>query len=190
MIIDKFNRLIAYFEETKADVISGNLRSPEIASKWIYAQKHRNVAYDKAEFMRKVTIKNKVVDAKIQLLANTHAKIFINNEFVGEIYSRRSLSLLTEYDRILYLNATKYFKKGKNTIKVIAQSYKGNTGAGINFIAEVTTTNGKFEILSDTDWRSRSIDPKRKWKKSIEKDYRFIVIAPNFNTGRTSWIER
>jgi hypothetical protein len=190
MITDKFNRLIAYFEEAKTDVKNGTLDNPEIKSKWIYAPKRGKTAYKKAEFKREVKIRNPVKKAHLQLLADTHAKLYINNKFVGEIYSKQTLSLLTEYDRYLFIDATKYFKKGKNTIKVIAQNYRGSTGAGINFIAKITTTGGTFELISDKTWVARSIEPKRKWKKVIQKDYKFIVIAPNFKTGRTSWIER
>ncbi len=190
MIMDKFDRLISYFEETKEAIENGILTEPTIESKWIYASKRKQTAYKKAEFKREFTIKNKVKKAQLQLLADTHAKLYINDKFIEEIYSKRSLSLLTEYDRFLFLDVTKYFKKGKNNIKVIAESYKGKKGAGINFIAKITTTNGSFEVISDKKWMSRSVDPKRKWKKSISKDYKYPVIAPDFNSKRTSWIER
>ncbi len=61
----------------------------------------------------------------------------------------------TEYDRILFIDATKYFKKGANKIEVVAESYRGSKGAGINFIAEITTTNGSFEIISDDKWKKQ-----------------------------------
>ena len=190
LIMDKFDRLISYFEETKDAFYTEKFGSPEIESEWIYASKKRKTAYKKGEFKREFTIRNDVTNAKLQLLADTHAKLYINDKFIGEIYSKRSLSLLTEYDRILYLDATKYFKKGENKIVIQAESYRGRKGAGINFISKITTSNGTFEIISDEKWKSRSLDPKRKWKKSITKDYNSTVIAPNFDTDRTSWIER
>lgn len=189
MIMDKFNRLITYFEESKEAVNKGKLSTPTIKSEWIYAL-NKKTAYKKAEFKREFTIKSKVKNAKLQLIADTHAKLYINDKFVGEIYSKRSLSLLTEYDRFLYLDVTKYFKKGKNKIVIKAESYKGSKGAGINFISEITTTEGMFEIVSNKKWNSRSLDTKNKWKKSITKKYKYTIIAPNFNTDRTSWIER
>ncbi len=190
MIMDKFDRLITYFEEAKEAVNNGTLSTPVINSDWIYASKKGQIAYKKAEFKREFTIKNKVKNAKLQLLADTHAKLYINNKFIGEIYSKRSLSLLTEYDRFLYLDATKYFKKGKNKIVVKVENYKSSKGAGINFASEITTSNGMFEVISDKKWLSRSSNSKRKWKKSITKNYKYTVIAPNFKTDRTSWIER
>ena len=190
MILDKFNRLISYFEETKENIENSVLVEPTIESNWIYASKRKQTAYKKAEFKREFTIKNKVKKADIQLMADTHAKLYINNKLVDEIFSKRSLSLLTEYDRYLFIDAKKYFKKGKNVIRVEAYSYKGRKGAGINFISEITTTNGTFEIISNKKWMSRSIDPKSKWKKSITKEYKYPVIAPYFKTKRTSWIER
>jgi hypothetical protein len=190
MIMDKFDRLIAYFEETKEAIHDGILVEPTIESEWIYATRRRQTAYKKAEFKRGFTIRNKVQNAQLQLLADTHAKLYINDKLVDEIYSKRSLSLLTEYDRFLFLDVTKYFKKGKNQINIVAESYKGSQGAGINFIATITTTNGTFDVLSDKKWMSRSIDPKTRWKKSILKEYKYPVIAPNFDSKRTSWIER
>lgn len=190
MIMDKFDRLITYFEETKEDIQSDILKEPTIESKWIYAPKLRNKAYDKAEFKREFTINNQIENAQIQLIADTHAKLYINDKYVGEIYSRRSLSLLTEYDRILLLDAKKYFTKGKNKITIEAESYKGATGAGINFIGQIITNNGSFEVLSDEKWLSRSAESKSNWEKSIIKEYKFKIIAPNFDRKRTSWIER
>jgi len=190
MIMDKFDRLISYFEETKEDIKNGVLSEPTIESKWIYAVKYENEAHDKAEFKREFYIKDDIKSANIQLMADTHARLYINDNYIGEIYSRRSLSLLTEYDRFLFLDAKKYFSKGQNVIKIEAESYKGSTGAGINFIAEISTTDGSFEVISDEKWMSRSSDTKLEWQKSITKDYKFPVIAPNFNRKRTSWIER
>jgi len=190
MIMDKFDRLITYFEETKEDTQSDILKEPTIESKWIYAPKLRNRAYDKAEFKREFTINNQIKSAQIQLIADTHAKLYINDKYVGEIYSRRSLSLLTEYDRILFLDAKKYFTKGKNKITIEAESHKGTTGAGINFIGQIITNNGSFEVLSDEKWLSRSAESKSNWEKSIIKEYKFKIIAPNFDRKRTSWIER
>ena len=190
MIVDKFDRLIQYFEESKIAISDNSLDNPTIESKWIYASKRRSSAYSKAEFKREFSIRNKVEKAQIQLLADTHAKLYINNKFVDEIYSKRSLSLLTEYDRILFIDAKKYFKKGANKIRVVAKSYKGSKGAGINFIARISTKNGTFKILSDEKWKGRGIEPKRTWKKVITKDYGYEIIAPNFDTNRSSWIER
>lgn len=190
MIMDKFNRLISYFEETKEAIENDILSTPTIASKWIYSPKRRQVAYKEAEFKREFTIKSEVQKAQLQLLADTHAKLYINGKFVNEIFSKRSLSLLTEYDRYLFIDAKKYFKKGKNKIRVVAKSYKGSKGTGINFIAKISTSNGTFEILSDKKWVSRKADKNGKWKKAITKEYKYYVIAPNFETKRTSWIER
>jgi len=84
--MDKFDRLIAYFEETKEDIQNDILKEPIIESQWIYAKELRNEAYDKAAFKRQFTINKQVETAQIQLIADTHAKLFINNKFVGEIF--------------------------------------------------------------------------------------------------------
>jgi len=190
MILDKFDRLISYFEETKTAIKNNSLKNPTIESDWIYANASAKTSYEKAEFKHIFTIKDDIKSANIQLIADTHGKLYINDNFVGEIYSRRSLSLLTEYDRFLLLDAKKYFTIGENAIRIEAQSYKGDSGAGVNFIAEIVTTNETLEILSDSKWESRELNSNQNWEKSTVKDYKFPIIAPNFTKKRTSWIER
>ena len=191
MIVDKFDRLTAYFSEVSEQLANDTLINPEIKSKWLYCAKNRRRAYDKADFKKEFTIKGEINEAYLQLIGDSQAKLFINGKFVDEVFTRRSLSLITEYKRFLLLDIREYLKPGKNKIEVKARSYAGRTGAGFNLISEIKTDSGVQAILSDKTWLSKPSDNKKaKWRKAISKKYKYTVISPNFKTMRTSWIER
>lgn len=191
MIIDKFDRLIAYFNEVGEQIANDTLINPQIDSKWLYCAKSRRRAYDNADFKKEFTINGEINEANLQLIGDSHAKLYVNGEFVEEVFTRRSLSLITEYKRLLLLDIKKHLKPGKNKIEVKVKSYAGRTGAGFNLISEIKTDNGIQTILSDKTWLSKPSDNRKaKWKKAITKKYKYTVIAPNFKTMRTSWIER
>ena len=191
MIVDKFNRLISYFEETKSELKRGRLINPQIESKWIYCLKNRRRNYDKAIFKKEIVLNEKITSAFLQLLGDTHAKLYINGNYVDEVYAKRTLSLLVDYRRIKFLDISEYLKTGKNKIEVRVEKFRGNSGGGFNLIAEIKTSNRKILITSDESWKSKPAESKNaKWRSAVSKDYRYIVIAPNFETKRTSWIER
>ncbi|MCK5088281.1 MAG: hypothetical protein KAQ90_12205, partial [Melioribacteraceae bacterium] len=188
---DKFNRLISYFEETKSELKRGRLINPQIESKWIYCLKNRRRNYDKAIFKKEIVLNEKITSAFLQLLGDTHAKLYINGNYVDEVYAKRTLSLLVDYRRIKFLDISEYLKTGKNKIEVRVEKFRGNSGGGFNLIAEIKTSNRKILITSDESWKSKPAESKNaKWRSAVSKDYRYIVIAPNFETKRTSWIER
>ncbi|MEO8399394.1 MAG: hypothetical protein ABI550_06205, partial [Ignavibacteriaceae bacterium] len=129
-------------------------------------------------------------EAQLQLMADTYATLFINDEYVDQVYARRSLSLLVDYKRIKFLDISKFLKKGKNIIKVQVENFNKNGAAGINIISKIVLENDTLNILTgkDQNWQGKSDN--KTWQNVVEKDYRFEVIAPNFAAKRTSWIER
>lgn len=191
LILDKFNRLISYFKESEQQINNDTINSPEIVSSWIYCAKNRRRSYDKANFKKEFTLKGDVESALLQLIGQGHVKLYVNGEFVGEVFARSSGSLIVELKKYLFVDISNYLKSGRNNIEVRAESYRGNSGAGINVISEIKTDEETRLILSDKTWRSRPADKSNaKWKKPIIKKYRYPVIAPNFQTKRTSWIEK
>ena len=44
-------------------------------------------------------------------------------------------------------------------------------------------------LISDETWKVKGTEEKD-WHNAISKNYSNYVIAPNFETKRTSWIER
>jgi hypothetical protein len=191
MIEEKFDRMIQYFKEIKEQIDSDEIDDPLISSKWIYYSKSKKHRANEAKFRKTFRIEDKVDKAKLQLMADTYAKLYINGKYVNEVYVKRSLSLYTEYERIKMIDISTFLKKGKNTIEVVAEKFTNNKGAGINIISEITMGDEKLKISTDDSWRVKSLSIKRgSWKKAVEIDYPSLVIAPNFETGRASWIER
>lgn len=191
MIMDKFDRLITYFTEIKADLSAGKLTSPEISSSWIYCPLDTSSFVRKAEFKKSFKINGKINSAALQLIGDSFVKLYINDIYVDQVFVRRSLSLLTEYKRIKYLDITNYLNAGENHIKVVAENFGSTSSAGFNLISKIKTENEDIFIQSDETWLTKQLENKdAAWIGAKLKPYRFDVIAPNFNTKRASWIER
>ncbi|HAB51281.1 MAG TPA: hypothetical protein DCE80_03755 [Ignavibacteriales bacterium] len=197
MIEDKFDRLISYFQEIKENLLSQNLINfdPLLESKWIYLKDNEPTYPSKAEFTTSFELNSKPKEAYLQLLGDSYVQLFINGKFVDKVYARRSLSLLAEYKRIKFIDITSFLVGGRNSINVMAENFNSNNQAGFNLIVSIKSSDKEIIIISDDSnvsfakWYGRKSvsDP---WGKVVSKPYPFEVIAPNFKTKRTSWIER
>jgi hypothetical protein len=207
MIEDKFDRLALYFVEIKDEIlnfanldqmqVSTPLSSPIIKSDWIYLQLDDSMLSKKAEFTASIEFENLEdipKDASVQLIGDGYTKLFINGQFVDEVYVRRSLSLWTEYKRIKMIDVYKYLKKGKNIFTVEVENFNSKGSAGFNLTSNFGIEETCFETKSQSSirhftWNGR-VPGSTDWKPVITKDYPFPVIAPNFFNNRKSWIER
>lgn len=197
MIEDKFDRLSSYFQEIKENLLSQNLfrLNPLLDSKWLYFKTEDSTYTSYAEFTASFDLINKPDEAYLQLLGDTNIKLYINGKLVDKVYARRSLSLLVDYKRIMFVDIKPFLVIGKNSINIIAQSFSKQNGAGFNLIASIKTGSKEMFIKSDDDkssdikWLGRELNS-NSWKEVVSKPFPFEVIAPNFNTKRTSWIER
>ncbi|MAT58376.1 MAG: hypothetical protein CMF23_10440 [Ignavibacteriae bacterium] len=185
MIKDKIDRLVQYFEETKAAVKNDNLEIPLAKSEWIYCKVNDSTFAGKAEFVKKVNL-DKVDEAVIQLIGDTYSKLYINGKFVDEVYVRRSLSLYTEYDRIKTLDVKEFLTTGENEIKIISEIFADDGKAGFNLVGRI---NGEM-IYSDESWKAKPFDSQMEYTNAVKQNYRYELIQPNFDAKRTSWIER
>lgn len=200
MVIDKFNRMIMYFTEIRELLENGisfsnnnYFPSPELKNEWL-AIKIDEVSFAKeAEFKGEFFLDEIPNNAFIQLLADTHAEIFINNNFAGEIFARRSLSLYAEYFRVFYDDISKYLIKGKNEILIKVKNYNKNGAAAFNLTSSFDGQENIIDSYADSNnkinWYGSELNSNN-WKKCISIKYPHIIIAPNFKTGRRSWIER
>ncbi len=189
MVMDKYNRLIEYSEETKQQLKNGKLESPLIKSKWIYYPNPASTEGKYVTFSKKFNIQAEIKSAKLQIIADTYAKLFINGKYVTRVLAKRTGSLLVEYKRIKMVDISKFLKNGKNTITVEAKNFSPNGNAGINVDAQIITNNDTLEIHSDENWLVSTYGDKNRLP-AVPGNYPLNVIAPNFKTGRTSWIER
>lgn len=204
MIEDKFNRLISYFNETKHEIeklsnldqmtLIQPLSSPVISSDWIYLKENDTAYAKKAEFICEINLDNIPSNATVQLIGDGYTRLYINDKFVDEVFVRRSLSLWTEYKRIKMIDITKYFKPGKNVFFVEVENFGTSRAAGFNLTSNFGIDDITFETKSQENikhfvWKGR-VPNSDEWKDVSVKEYPFPVIAPDFFTKRSSWIER
>jgi hypothetical protein len=190
LIEDKFDRLITFFEEIKYELANDALTEPLISSKWIYCQKGEDNYHSNSIFKKQFSLSGNILTANVQLLGDTYSKLYVNGNFVDEVYVRRSLSLYTESERVKYLDISGHLESGENIIEVKVESFNRNPSAGFNLAGEIKTDEGTINILSDESWLTKPNDSSTDWEQAVSKPYAFEIVAPNFKTGRPSWIER
>lgn len=196
MIEDKFDCLMSYFDEIKSLLTNKQKKlNPLIESKWLYLKSSDTTYESKAEFMTTFELDEMPSEALMQLMGDTYVQLYINGKFVDRVYARRSLSLLVDYKRIKFLDIKSFLMKGKNSITLLSESFSKKNGAGFNLIASLKFEKSDLIIKSDdskespTKWLGREYGNDN-WREAVSKPYSFEVIAPNFKTKRTSWIER
>jgi len=197
MIEDKFNRLISYFAEIKEQLIADTALfpySPVMTNDWIYIKIKGDSLSSNSEFFTEFDLEKLPSQALIQLIADSYAKLYINEKFIDEVFVRGSLSLYTEYKRIKTIDVLPYLKKGHNNIRLEVVNYRPKGAAGFNLISFMPDNIFSFDSyandsLNNSRWFGRETGTKE-WKNTVSKKYPNEIIRPNFVTGRTSWIER
>jgi hypothetical protein len=207
LLMARYDRQISYWDETLHSFEeSGTINDPLIESQWIYHPEAHPEKRDssvtqvpRAFFRKEFVLGQSPTGAKIQLIGDTHARLWVNGKELGEVYARRSLSLLVEHQRVKMWEAGPLLKAGENIIAVEVANYNRFGSAGINVYAELKTSQGTTKILSDSTWTvATSVSDGWKlagvqgsgWQEAAAKPYPNEVIAPNFESGRLSWIER
>lgn len=206
-LMQRYDRQLQYWGETmRALEQSGVTTDPLIASQWIYHPQANPGRRDstlsqipRALFRKVFALNQPVSNAKVQLIGDTHARLWVNGVEVGEVFARRSLSLIVEHQRIKMWDVTSLLKPGDNVIAVEVANYNAFGSAGVNVYGELRSGSAATKIMSDSGWKV-SQEPAEGWRlagfddhswlNALPKPYPFQVIGPDFDTGRLSWIER
>jgi len=197
MIEDKFDRLFSYFSEVKDQLQTGSGSfpyNPSLKTDWLYVKVNNDSLSSKSEFMSEFGLDKLPTKAIVQLMGDSHAKLFINDKFVDEVFVRRSLSLYTEYKRTKWINILDYLKVGKNTLRIEVINYNPRGSAGFNLASylkdcQINLDSYASDIPNNAKWFGRELG-KIHWIKPVAKKYPYEVIAPDFSRERKSWIER
>mgnify|MGYP005852294953 CR=1 FL=1 len=113
-------------------------------AQWFYFYKEFDLFY---EFSKK-----KIKKALLQGIAANQMKIYINSEFVGEIFSRMSLSQLPIAKSVQMFDVTDKIQPS-SIICVEAINWAHGIG-GINVILHIDFEDGSFtEIITDNTWK-------------------------------------
>jgi hypothetical protein len=207
LLMARYDRQLSYWEETLHSVEeSGTINDPLIESQWIYhpqghpGKRDSSVSQVPRAFFRKeFVLTQSPASAKIQLIGDTHARLWVNGKELGEVSARRSLSLLVEHQRVKMWEAGPLLKQGENVIAIEVVNYNRFGSAGVNVYVELKMSQGAMKILSDSTWMvATSVSEGWKvagvqgsgWQEAAAKPYPNEVISPNFENGRLSWIER
>lgn len=203
----RYDRQAEYWQETIEELEkTGTVTEPLIESQWIYhpdANPGRRdssaVQIPRAFFRKLFNLDTLPENAKLQLIGDTHTRVWVNGAEVGEVSARRSLSLIVEHERIKQWSIMPLLRQGTNVITVEAANYNRFGSAGVNVYLELRNGSVTGKILSDSTWTvSEQADPAwrmaeysdKSWRAAQAKPYPFPVVRPNFETGRLSWIEQ
>jgi hypothetical protein len=194
-LLRRYDRQRSYWKEKIEQVRRGDFWvDPEIESKWIATQASH------AWFRKTFQAPADVSSAALQVIGDTHVKLWFNGSFLGELYARRSNSLSTEYQRIRVFDIFPLLRKTTNVIAAEAENFTPGEPGGINIYGELRGRNsGLLKITSDTTWKVTTAPPaawtgdsvdNTGWRHAGVKAYPYTVVRPDFESGRSSWIEQ
>lgn len=206
LLLQRYDRQAAYWNEIIEQIGKGNSTlDPLLKSQWVYHPRATlsdddSLIVPKAYFRKVFKAPKQLSSAKLQLLGDTWAKVYVNGKFVGEVMARRSLSLLVEHQRAKIFDIAPFLRDSANVIAVQAQSFEKNGNGGVNVYGEIVSADGTIQtILTDGTWKvsetgtdgwTEVMYNDATWVQASVKKYPFPVVQPNLATGRTSWYER
>lgn len=203
----RYDRQAQYWEE-EFRIIERDRRvtDPLIESQWIYHPNANPGKRDssapqvrKAVFRKTFELRQLPSSAKLQMIGDTQVRLRVNGADVGELYARRSPSLVVEHQRVKIWDISSFLRTGENVISVEASNYDRYGSAGVNVYAELRTGTELARILSDATWEvannslngpNDSPGVGQQWLPATPNPYPYIIVKPDFETGRVSWIER
>jgi hypothetical protein len=167
--IEAYDRLIKVWDDASVRVSKGGFAfDPRPPSQWIYhpAGFTEGRAIRHAFFRRTIEIGGSPPRrAGIQLYGDTHIKIFVNGQPVGEQFARQNLSAPVNPQLVKIYDIRPILKPGRNVIAIEARNYgteKANLEpggparcAGFHLYGEIVDGEGDGRvrtILSDGQW--------------------------------------
>ena len=207
LLMARYDRQVQYWEEALGIVErERRIENPLIESQWIYHPDANPAKRDSsarqvrtATFRKTFGLRQLPSSAKLQMIGDTQVRLRVNGTDVGELYARRSPSLVVEHQRVRIWDITSLVRVGENMITIEAVNYDRFGSAGVNIYAELRTGTNLAKMLSDATWevaseslgsRNDSLGDGRTWLPATPKQYPYLVVKPDFGTGRVSWIER
>lgn len=147
---------------------------------------------DSATFLKTVHLSKLPEQSMLQLIGDTYCKLFINEEFVGEVKARSTLTWDVEKERVRVFDITKFLHSGDNTFVIQAVNYDQHGSAGCNVFMVI----GNDTLTTDSSWKvAKGILPfdsfeRTRFASAAAYDNGWIISAPAFSMGLKSWIER
>ena len=149
-------------EQIKNDI---KFKDPFLESEWIWINDHDDSTRP-CYFRKTIEILEPVKKAILQCIAGNYMKVYLNNEYLGDVYSRFSLSALPIYSRVKIFDITKKLNEGENILAIEAWNFEGGKGAINIYGQNQLKYNLIQQIISDHWWVcSKKLQETDDWKK-------------------------
>jgi hypothetical protein len=157
-ILDNYTAIATIFQKKIIEIEQDlTWQNPNIPSHWIYSCQKKQ-PYQKLDtiFRKDIQLDSKPTSAFLQVICDSHAIIYVNGDQIGEMFSKRTLSILMLNRTVQIYNIASHLRAGKNTITIHNMNYLGGIGC-INVYGEIADQNGyPNQIISDTTWSACS----------------------------------
>jgi hypothetical protein len=164
-IIINFNWMSEFYAE-KSKQIQQKIawKDPNIPSQWIYLchQKKKGILLRTA-FRKDFTLNNSFEKVIIQVICDTHCRVWVNGQLVKEFFSKRTLSVLMLNNSIQCVDITSKCKVGENFLTIENMNYQNGVGM-VNVYGEISDASKKEILISDKTWIA-SNNPTEDWIK-------------------------
>ncbi len=186
-ILKLFDFLINCYKQ-KIEQIKTNVHftDPFLMSEWIWINDPEE-STSPIFFRKTIEILEPINNAVIQCIAGNYMKIYLNNEFLGDVYSRFSLSPLPIELRVKTFDITKLLKEGENVLAIEAWNFEGEKG-GINIYGQNKLKYNRIQHITSDNWWvcSRNSQETDEWRSLNYDDSDWEPVKsygrpPNFN---------
>ncbi|NOY61143.1 MAG: family 20 glycosylhydrolase, partial [Calditrichaeota bacterium] len=158
--------------------------------------KEADVEVPRLFFRKKIHLDSIPGKAYLQLIADSHAKVWVNEHEIGQVVARRTLSGIVENERVKAWDVSEHLREGENIIAVQVRNYVPKGKAAVNVWFEIPEK--KFIVHSDEywkvcdadfpHWRSAEFDDLY-WISAVPVENAWIISRPYFDHGLSSRIE-
>ncbi len=164
-IKQKYLWLIRFYND-KIDEIRTNSQwqDPNIPSELIYLDSSNIHNHYSTSYKKLIQVDEEIDQAYLQVIAGCFAKIYINNQYLGHVITRRTLNWVGIENNIQIFNIKEYIQKGENSLEIENIDYIGGVGL-INLYGIIKLKSGSLiQIKTDKTWLG-SNTRKKEWKK-------------------------
>jgi len=161
----KYLWLAQFYDDKLNELRTNSLwEDPNIPSELIYLNSNHIHEIHKTFYKKQFDIDEEISQAYLQVIAGCFAKIYINNEYIGHVITRRTLNFVGIENNIGIFNIKDYIKKGENLIIIENIDYIGGIGPINVFGVIKLKSNEVIYVKTDKTWLG-SKTHENNWKK-------------------------
>ncbi len=196
-ILTLMERVEKEIETKQQEIMQGNVQlNGKLESRFIsFPSKEESIPG--VVLQKRILLDNLPKTAWIQIIAETHAAVWINGILVGFAVASRTLSAIVEAERVKWWRVEHYMQKGENIITVQVKQYKKETKAAGNIWLECedpdltiqSNESWKAALTQQTDINELPVVNDNEWRPAEAVFNPWIISRPYFKHGLSSRIE-